>query len=129
MVDFLPSRQGDEVLAPVKYPEATYAVKRLEGVKKALDEVGATVETVGTGAGFEEALPKMVQYLIGHPDIKAVISLGGTPTALAPQAISEAKLNIPTAVRSQHASDLGIAVGQDPRLPSTSSPIIRAIRR
>ena len=96
MVDSFHLAKGDKVFAPVEYPEATYAVKRLEGVKKALDEVGATVETVGTGAGFEEALPKMVQYLIGHPDIKAVISLGGTPTALAPQAIAEAKLNIPS---------------------------------
>jgi simple sugar transport system substrate-binding protein len=96
MVDTFHLGKGDKIFAPVEYPEATYAVKRLEGVKKALDEVGATAEAVGTGAGFEEALPKMVQYLIGHPDTKAVISLGGTPTALAPQAISEAKLKIPS---------------------------------
>jgi simple sugar transport system substrate-binding protein len=88
--------KGDKIFSPAEYPEATYAVKRFDGVKRALAEVGATAETVGTGAGFEQALPIMVQYLIGHPDTKAVISLGGTPTALAPQAIAEAKMNIPS---------------------------------
>lgn len=87
--------KGDHVFCPVEYPEATYAVQRFDGVKRALTEVGATGETVGTGAGFEAALPIMVQYLIGHPDTKAVISLGGTPTAIAPQAIEQAKLKIP----------------------------------
>src|SRR6185312_12424550 len=61
----------------------------------ALDKVGATAETLGTGSGFEEALPKMTQYLLGHRDTKCVISLGGTPTGVAAQAIEQAGLKIP----------------------------------
>jgi simple sugar transport system substrate-binding protein len=87
--------KGDKVFDPVEYPDATYAHDRFAGVTQALNEVGAAGETLGTGAGFDEALPKMTQYLLGHKDTKCVISLGGTPTGVAAQAIEQAGLNIP----------------------------------
>ena len=95
MVDACHLGKGDKVFAPVEYPDATYATDRLAGVRKALDKVGATAETLGTGSGFEDALPKMTQYLLGHQDTKCVISLGGTPTGVAAQAIEQAGLKIP----------------------------------
>lgn len=87
-------KSGDLVMTPVEFPEATYASQRFAGVKKALDEVGATAEQIGTGGNIAEAQTKMVQYLLGHPETKAIISLGGTTTTAAPKAIEEAKMKI-----------------------------------
>jgi len=88
-------KSGDLVLTPVEFPEATYAVQRYEGVKKALDEVGAKSELIATGANLADAQTKIVQYLIGHPETKAIIGLGSTPLTVAPKAIEEAKVQIP----------------------------------
>jgi simple sugar transport system substrate-binding protein len=84
--------EGDLVFTPVEAPESNYAVKRHEGVQKALDEVGATSEILGTGNDHGQALNLMTQWLLGHPDVKAVIGLGQTPTSQAVQAISDAGL-------------------------------------
>lgn len=88
-------KKGDKVFTPVEAPQATYAVLRHAGVKKAMDEIGATTEVLGTGNDHAQALDKMTQYLLGHPDTKAVIGLGQTPTSQAVQAIKDAKLKIP----------------------------------
>lgn len=86
--------KGDLVLLPVEQPDASYAIERGSGVKKALDEVGATYEMIQAGAkGDAEALENMTQWLIGHPDVKAIIPLGGTPHRNAIQALSDAGLS------------------------------------
>lgn len=86
--------EGDLVLLPVEQPEASYAVQRGEGVKKALDEIGATYEVIQAGAkGDAEALENMTQWLIGHPDVKAIIPMGGTPHRNAIQALADAGLS------------------------------------
>jgi len=64
-------------------------------VKKAMDEIGATTEILGTGNDHAQALNLMTQYLLGHPDTAAVIGLGQTPTSQAVQAIKDAGLKIP----------------------------------
>jgi simple sugar transport system substrate-binding protein len=88
--------QGDKAVCPVEHPEAVYAVQRFEGVAKALAEAGAECEIIGTGGvSLEDTLTKLSQYLIGHPDTKAVIGLGGMPTEVAPQAVADAGLAIP----------------------------------
>lgn len=83
-------KKGDLVFTPVEAPEATYAVERHAGVQKALDEIGATSEILGTGNDHGQALDKMTQYLLGHPDVKAIISLGQTPNSQAVQAAKDA---------------------------------------
>ncbi|API57748.1 hypothetical protein BMW22_41520 (plasmid) [Rhizobium leguminosarum] len=88
-------KKGDVVFTPVEAPQATYAVERHAGVQKALDEVGATSEILGTGNDHAQALNLMTQYLLGHPDTKAIIGLGQTPTSQAVQAIKDAGLKIP----------------------------------
>ena len=88
-------KAGDHVFTPVEAPEGTYAVLRHEGVKKAMDEIGATTEILGTGNDHGNALNLMTQYLLGHPDTDAVIGLGQTPTSQAVQAIKDAGLSIP----------------------------------
>ena len=88
-------KKGDKVFTPVEAPQATYAVQRHEGVQKALNEIGATSEILGTGNDHAQALNLMTQYLLGHPDTAAVIGLGQTPTSQAVQAIKDAGLKIP----------------------------------
>jgi ABC-type sugar transport system substrate-binding protein len=90
-------KKGDKVFTPVEAPTATYAVQRHEGVQKALAEIGATSEVLGVSSDHAEALNKMTQYLVGHPDTAAVIGLGQTPTSQAVQALKDARLKIPAA--------------------------------
>ncbi len=87
--------KGDLVFTPVEWPEAVYATLRYAGVKKALDEVGAKSEMIGTGANLPDVQTKEVQYLLGHPETKAIIGLGSSPLTVAPKAIEEAKMKIP----------------------------------
>jgi simple sugar transport system substrate-binding protein len=86
---------GDLVFAPVEAPEAVYAVQRAEGLKKAMDEVGATTDVVGVGFNLADAQTTEVQYLLGHPETKAIVGLGSVPLTVAPAAIGEAGVNIP----------------------------------
>ena len=88
-------KKGDLVFTPVEFPDAAYATLRHEGVQKALDEVGATSEIVGTGGNLPEVRTKMVQYLIGHSDVKAIIGLGEQPMIEALPSLKEAKLKVP----------------------------------
>lgn len=88
-------KSGDLVLAPVEAPEAVYATLRYEGVKKAMDEVGATAELLGTGFNLADAQTAIAQYLIGHPETKAIIGLGSVPLTVSPAAVKDAKMNIP----------------------------------
>lgn len=88
-------KAGDHVFTPVEFPEAVYARLRYEGAKKALDEAGITSELVGCTANLAEAQTIIVQYLLGHPETKAIIGLGSTPLTVSPKAIQEAKMDIP----------------------------------
>ena len=69
--------KGSHVVCPVESPGAVYAQKRYEGVKKALDEVGASSEVLNTGAvSLDDTLTKLTQYLVGHKDTNAVLAMG-----------------------------------------------------
>jgi len=114
--------KGDLVFTPVEAPQAVYAVQRHAGVAKALAEVGAKTEILGTGNDHAKALSLMTQYLLGHPDTKAVIGLGQTPTSQAVRAIKQAGLNIPAAgfdisqgiIQNLENDKLAAAVDQQP---------------
>jgi simple sugar transport system substrate-binding protein len=95
MVETAHLKKGDLVFTPVEFPDAAYATLRHQGVQKALDEVGATSEIVGTGGNLPEVRTKMVQYLIGHGDVKAIIGLGEQPMIEALPSLKEAKLKVP----------------------------------
>jgi simple sugar transport system substrate-binding protein len=84
--------EGDLVFTPVEWPEAIYASLRQNGVNRALDEVGAVSETVGTTSNPADAQTAMVQYLLGHPETTAIIALGLTPNTVAAAAVDEAGL-------------------------------------
>ncbi len=88
-------KKGDLVFAPVEAPEAIYAIQRYQGLKKALDEAGIKSELVATKFNLADAQTIEVQYLLGHPETKAIIGLGSVPLTVAPKAIAEAKMKIP----------------------------------
>jgi ABC-type sugar transport system substrate-binding protein len=91
-------KSGDHVVCPVEHPEAVYAAMRYEGVKKALDEVGASSEVLNTGGvSLDDTLTKLTQYLLGHKNTAAVLAMGGMPMEMAPKAIADAGLKIPNA--------------------------------
>lgn len=87
--------EGDVVFTPVEYPEAAYAVLRHKGVQMALSEVGAKADLVGVTDRLPEVLTAMTQYLIGNPDIKAIIGLGQQPMMMAQQALDETSVSVP----------------------------------
>lgn len=87
--------EGDVVFTPVEFPEAAYAVLRHKGVQNALDEVGAKADLVGVTDSLPAVLTAMTQYLIGNPDIKAIIGLGQQPMMMAQQALDETKVDVP----------------------------------
>lgn len=87
--------EGDLVFAPVEAPEAVYAVQRAEGLKMAMDEVGAITDVVGIGFNLADAQTTEVQYLLGHPETVAIVGLGSVPLTVAPAAAAEAGLDIP----------------------------------
>jgi len=86
---------GDLVFAPVEAPEAVYAVQRAEVLVKAMEEVGATADVVGVGFNLADAQTTEVQYLLGHPETKAIVALGSVPLTVAPAAVQEAGLSLP----------------------------------
>jgi simple sugar transport system substrate-binding protein len=87
--------EGDLVFAPVEAPEAVYAVQRAEGLKMAMEEVGATADVVGVGFNLADAQTTEVQYLLGHPETVAIVGLGSVPLTVAPAAVAEAGMDIP----------------------------------
>lgn len=90
--------RGDHVVAPVEHPGAVYAQQRYAGVRRALEEVGATSEVLDTGGvSLEDTLDRLTQYLLGRRDTAAVLAMGGMPMEMAPQAIRDAGLDIPNA--------------------------------
>jgi ABC-type sugar transport system substrate-binding protein len=85
-------KQGDEVFCPVEFPESSYAAERAAGVNNALEKMGTKCSVVGTTADLSRARTTMVQYLLGHRNTKAIISLGGTPNSVAEAAVKQARI-------------------------------------
>jgi simple sugar transport system substrate-binding protein len=88
-------KAGDLVFAPVEAPTAVYAIQRYQGLKKALDEAGIKSELIETKFDLAAAQTIEVQYLLGHPETKAIVGLGSVPLTVAPKAVTEAKMKIP----------------------------------
>jgi ABC-type sugar transport system substrate-binding protein len=92
MIDDGLIEQGDQVFCPVEYPNSDYAAQRAAGVNKALATVGAKCDVVGIGADLAKARTTMTQYLLGHRDTDAIVSLGGTGTSVASGAVEQSKV-------------------------------------
>ncbi|MCC5875138.1 MAG: substrate-binding domain-containing protein [Candidatus Sumerlaeia bacterium] len=91
-------KAGDLVVCPVENPQAIYARARFNGVMKVFDEHGIQGRMLNTGpVSLEETLNRLTQYLLGHPETKAIMALGGMPHEMAPQALVEASREMPIA--------------------------------
>jgi simple sugar transport system substrate-binding protein len=89
-------KKGDHVVCATEHPTALYSFKRYEGVKKALDEVGATSEILDCGSvSLEDSQTKISQYLISHPETSATCGLGTMGTVTGPAASEDAGMDIP----------------------------------
>lgn len=89
MIDDGLIESGDTVFCPVEYPNSDYAAERAAGVNRALETVGSKCDVVGIGADLAKARTTMAQYLLGHRDTDAIVSLGGTGTSVAEAAVDQ----------------------------------------
>jgi simple sugar transport system substrate-binding protein len=87
-------QKGDHVVCPVEDPDAFYGVERYRGIKSVLDEAGISSERVDATPTMATALTRVAEYLVGHPETKAVIGLGSVVTEVAPQAAADAKAKV-----------------------------------
>ncbi|MEP9390074.1 substrate-binding domain-containing protein [Mesorhizobium sp. KR9-304] len=92
-------KSGDRVFLSVEFAEASYATLRRQGVDRALAEVGATSDMIGLGLDPSGVLDGQVQYLLGHSDIAAAVTLGSVTGRTIVQALDEVGLSkVPVAV-------------------------------
>ena len=94
LIDNAGLKSGDHVFLPVEFPEGIYAIELLEGARRAFDPAGITSEMVGCGVELDGCQTRVGEYLVGHPETDAVMSLGGTPTIVVPQAMEEAGMDL-----------------------------------
>lgn len=90
MQQFLKS--GDTCVIPEEVPGMSYAVNRSAGIKKAMDEIGVTCEELDAGYERAETTNRIDAYLRGHPEVKAVMNVGGLTTEIAGVVVEEAGL-------------------------------------
>ena len=95
MIDVHGLSEGDLVFTPVDSPDAVYAQLRQKGVDMAMQEVGAQTEILGTGFNETGILDAQTQYLIGHPDVKAIIGIGLPQVEMAILAAKKVRREIP----------------------------------
>lgn len=79
----------DRVFLSVEFADASYASIRRAGIDRALAEVGATSDMIGLGPNPPEVLDGQVQYLLGHPEIDAAVTLGSVTGRTIVQALDE----------------------------------------
>ena len=94
LIDNAGLKRGDHVFNPVEHAEGIYAIELLEGAKRAFDPAGITTEMISCGVDIDGCQTRIGEYLVGHPETDAVMSLGGTPTIAAPQAMEEAGMDM-----------------------------------
>lgn len=87
--------KGDVVFTPVDSPDAVYAQLRQKGVDMAMQEVGAKTDILGTGFNESDILNAQTQYLIGHPEVKAIIGIGLPQVEMAVRAAETVGRDIP----------------------------------
>lgn len=82
----------DLVVIPAENPGEPYAILRSNGVKKALDEVGASYEILDAG-GIDTSIneQRITSYILAHPELKAIVAVGGQVTEVTGRVVE--KLN------------------------------------
>jgi simple sugar transport system substrate-binding protein len=81
--------KGDTCVIPEEVPGMSYAVNRSAGIKKAMDEIGVTCEELDAGYERAETTNRIDAYLRGHPEVDAVLNVGGLTTEVASVVVGE----------------------------------------
>jgi len=84
--------KGDKCVIPEEVPGMSYAVNRAAGIKKAMDEIGVSCEELDAAYERADTTNRISAYLRGHPEVKAVINVGGLTTEVAGTVVSDSKL-------------------------------------
>jgi simple sugar transport system substrate-binding protein len=81
--------KGDTCVIPEEVPGMSYAVNRSAGIKKAMEEIGVTCEELDAGYERAETTNRIDAYLRGHPEVDAVLNVGGLTTEVASVIVGE----------------------------------------
>jgi simple sugar transport system substrate-binding protein len=115
MQQFLKS--GDTCVIPEEVPGMSYAVNRSAGIIKAMAEIDVTCEELDAGYERAETTNRIDAYLRGHPEVDAVLNVGGLTTEVAG-----------TVVEEQGLQDKVVVGGFD-LLPNTGPAIKKGITK
>lgn len=98
LVDHGYVKKGDQVFCPTEFETQPYSVQSAAGANSVLSKLGIKCDVVGTNTtDLAQVQATMVQYLLGHRNTAAIISLGSSPIAVAPTAVKKAGLHpLPT---------------------------------
>jgi simple sugar transport system substrate-binding protein len=85
-------KRGDHIVIPEEVPGMSYAVNRSAGIIQAMKEIGVNSEELDAGYERAETTRRISAYLLGHPETKGVINVGGLTTEVAGMVVEDLKL-------------------------------------
>lgn len=87
-------KAGDTVEITAEEPDQPYAIQRGGGVADTLKKAGVNVlpnaDWLRTGGDDAGALDALTAYLVAHPEVNAIVPVGGTPHRNLPAALKAA---------------------------------------
>ncbi|MFM6975032.1 MAG: substrate-binding domain-containing protein, partial [Agromyces sp.] len=87
-------KAGDTVEITAEEPDQPYAIQRGGGVADTLKAAGVNVlpnaDWLRTGGDDAGALDALTSYLVAHPEVNAIVPVGGTPHRNLPAALAAA---------------------------------------
>jgi len=110
-------KKGDHIVIPEEVPGMSYAVNRSAGIIDAMNEIGVTAEELDAGYERSETTRRISAYLIGHPETKGILNVGGLTTEVSGVVVED--LNLKGKV----------AVGGFDLLPNTGPAIKKGITK
>ena len=91
-------RRGDHVVIPEEVPGMSYAVNRSRGIIRAMNEIGVTTEELDAGYERAETTRRISAYLLGRPETRGVLCVGGLTTEVAGMVVEDLKIQNKTVV-------------------------------
>jgi simple sugar transport system substrate-binding protein len=85
-------KKGDHIVIPEEVPGMSYAVNRSAGIIDAMNEIGVTAEELDAGYERAETTRRISAYLIGHPETKGILNVGGLTTEVAGMVVEDLNL-------------------------------------
>lgn len=85
-------KKGDHVVIPEEVPGMSYAVNRSAGIIKAMKEIGVTTEELDAGYERAETTRRIAAYIMGHPETKGILNVGGLTTEVSGMVVEDQKL-------------------------------------